>query len=351
MSEIVLNNGLKLGDGHPVWIVAEIGLCHNGNPDRAKEMIRYSVEAGADAVKFQKRDVDNLAIGEVLDSPDKRFPSFGKTYREVRHHIEFGLDIYRELKAYADSLSIPFFASVFDIKSADQMAEIDVPALKIASHCLSNQPLIEHLCDLRIPVLLSTGMAYYEEINETVERLKKNSVPLALYHCVSAYPHTYKIANLKMLNELKQRYDVPVGYSSHELDNYAAFLATAMGAFSVEKHVTLDRGDEGFDHNIAQDMSGLKDLVDGIRKAKGALGDGKKTVSEEEWITRKKYHSSIVSAQTIKRGTVITRNQLTIKNPGSGIPAREIDSVLGKKAAIDIKEDVLILSSMIEKLT
>lgn len=348
MSEIILNRGLKLGDAHPVWIVAEIGLCHNGDPDRAKELIKQSVQAGADAVKFQKRDVDNLAIAEVLDANDNRFPSFGKTYREVRHHIEFDIEVYRELISYANSLDTLFFTSVFDIKSAAQMADLDVPVLKIASHCLSNKPLIEYLCELKIPVFLSTGMAYWEEIDDAIECLKNNDIPIALYHCVSVYPHLFEVANLKMINELKNRYQVPVGYSSHEPDNYSAFLSAAMGVFSVEKHVTLDRNDEGFDHKIALDMSGLKDLVDGIRKVEIALGDGEKTVTDEEWVTRKKYHSSIVSICPIKKGTIITRELLTVKNPGTGIPAREIDSIIGKIATVDIDADNLILRSMIK---
>ena len=346
MTEITLKNGLTLGDNSPCWVVADIGLCHNGNFDLAKEMIRLAVETGVDAVKLQKRDVDNLAIAEVLDADDSRFPSFGNTYRKIRQHIEFDMLQYRELKAYAESLGTLFFASVFDIQSAEQMAELDIPVLKIASHCLSNIPLMERLCKLGIPVLLSTGMAYWDEIDNTVDLLKNHNIPLALYHCVSTYPHTPELANLRMISNLKKKYNIPVGYSSHELDNYSAFLAVAHGAFSVEKHVTLNRKDEGFDHAIALDMKGLNNLTTGIKKVEMTLGTGEKSVSDEEMITREKYHSSIVSAQAMRKGSIISREMLTVKNPGTGIPSSRISSLLGKTVTTDIREDVLITEDM-----
>ncbi len=342
-----LKNGTELGSENPCWVVAEIGLCHNGDFELAKKMIKASVDAGADAVKFQKRDVDNLAINSVLDAKDGRFPAFGKTYRQIRRYIEFEPAQYADLKAYAESLGTTFFVSVFDITSANQMAELNMPVLKIASHCLSHLPLIEHLCDLKIPVLLSTGMATWEEIDATVERLQKADVPLALYHCVSAYPHSHELANLRLIPKMIHRYHCPVGYSSHELDNYSAFLATAMGACSIEKHVTFDRHSEGFDHGIAQDMEGFADLVVGVRKAEAAMGTGIKAVSDEEMITRKKYHSSVVSRCSIKAGEIIAKDMLTVKNPGTGIPAKEIYTVIGKRAKCDIGENVLVLKEMI----
>ncbi len=349
MKSIKLNNGKEFGGQSPVLIVAEIGLCHNGDSERAMDMIKQAVEAGADAVKFQKRDVDNLAISSVLDAEDLRFPGFGKTYREIRKHIEFDLDTYKRLKKYADDLGTAFFVSVFDIKSAEQMAELGMPVLKIASHCLSNKPLIEKLTEIKLPVLLSTGMAYLEEVDETVNTLLKAGVELGLYHCVSEYPHTYKTSNLKQIPFLKQRYGLPVGYSSHEQENYTAILSVAAGACSIEKHVTLNNSDEGFDHKMALTMPMLKNLSEEIRKAETAMGTGEKTVSEKEMETRRKYHSSVVSKTKIKAGEVITREMLTVKNPGTGIPAKEIDSIIGLKATIDIEADILLELSMLQK--
>lgn len=340
MPILELTNGVILGDGHPVFIVAEIGLCHNGDVRKAKELIKKSAAAGANAVKFQKRDVDNLAVAEVLDAPDNRFPSFGKTYREIRRHVEFCIPVYKELQEYAESLGLVFFASVFDILSATQMAEIGCPAIKIASHCLTNKPLIAHLCTLKLPVLLSTGMAYFEEIDESVEILSRGGVPFGLYHCVSIYPHTSENANLKTIPLLQERYGVPVGYSNHEINNTTSALAVAIGACSIEKHVTLDNDDEGFDHSFALNMDGLASLVKDVRDAEAALGIGAKTVTDGEWLTRRKYHSSVVSTRVIKAGETIEQDMLTTKNPGEGIPARQIDEVCGRKAKVDIPADV-----------
>ena len=348
MSTLKIKDDLVLGEGQPCWVVAEIGLCHNGDLATAKQMIVASARAGADVVKFQKRDVANLAIGPVLDAPDDRFPTFGSTYRQVRNHIEFDLEQYKELQQTAREAGVELFASVFDIKSASEMAALEMPLIKVASHCLSNKPLIDHLCDLGLPLLLSTGMAYWEEIDETVEALTKANIQFGLYHCVSSYPHTYETANLSLITRMKKRYGVPVGYSSHELDNQSAFLATALGAFSIEKHVTLARQQEGFDHGIAQDMAGLKDLVDGVRRAECALGNGEKSVSAEEMVTRNKYHCSVVAAQQISAGETISSSMLTTKNPGTGIAAREIDSVVGRIARQPIESDTLIAWDMLE---
>lgn len=348
MSTLKLTNDITLGDDQPVFIVAEIGLCHNGDVARAKTMIEKSVAAGADAVKFQKRDVDNLAINSVLDAPDDRFPSFGKSYREVRRHIEFDVSVYRELKAYAESLGMMFFASAFDIPSATILAEIGCPAIKIASHCLAHKPLLEHLGDLKVPVLLSTGMAYLEEVDEAVEILTSNGVPFGLYHCVSIYPHTSREANLRLIPFLKQRYGVPVGYSNHEIANTTSALAVAIGACSIEKHVTLSNDDEGFDHRFALNMDNLAKLVHDVREAEAALGSGVKTVVEEEWATRKKYHFSVVTAVPIRAGEIIRSNMLTTKNPGDGIPARRIHEVCGRRAKVDIPADLPATWDMLE---
>jgi sialic acid synthase SpsE len=313
-------------------------------------MIARCKEAGADAVKFQKRDVPNLAIGEVLDAHDERFPQFGSTYRQIREHIEFDVPTYRDLKEYADRMGIPFIVSVFDEKSTDEMLPLGCPALKIASHVLSRKPLIEHLCRAArtTPILASTGMAYLEEIDETVAMFKQAGVPLGLFHCVSVYPHRADQANLRMIRFLAERYGVPVGYSCHEIENTSSLLAVAAGATAIERHVTLDRNRTGFDHKIALDMAGLARFVKEVREVELTLGTTDKTVSEEEWITRRKYHSSVVSMRAIRQGETITRDMLTVKNPGTGIPARHIDTVVGKKALLDIAEDVLILPDMVD---
>lgn len=348
MKVIRFKGGYTYGDDREVLVVAEIGLCHNGDLDRAKQLIKESKEAGAHAVKFQKRDVSNLAIGAVLDAKDDRFPSFGDTYREVRGAIEFDIPQYQALQQYANDLDIEFIVSVFDIASAKQMAEIGVPIFKIASHCMSNLPLIRYLCEQKIPVLLSTGMSYLEEIDGTVKLLTDAGVPLGLYHCVSEYPHTHQTSNLKLIKVLAERYGLPVGYSSHEKENFTAILSVAAGACSIEKHVTLSNDDEGFDHAMALTMPMLANLVDEVKRAKVAMGTGEKGVSDKEMVTRDKYHYSVVSRSVIQSGEVITTDMLTTKNPGTGIPAKDIDLVVGRTAVVNIDEDILLMESMLQ---
>ncbi len=349
MSTLTLGNSRIIGKSQPVYIVAEIGLCHNGDLNIARGLIKSSVEAGVDAVKFQKRDVANLAIHKLLNAPDNRYPLFGSTYRQIREHIEFDLDAISELKDYAKTLGVDFFASVFDIKSASQMAELAIPALKLASHSLSDIPLIEHIAELGIPVLLSTGMAYLEEIDQTAKIFNQADLPFGLFHCVSIYPHKADKANLKVIRLLEERYGVPVGYSCHEFEDTSSLLAVAAGAVSIERHVTFDRNATGFDHKFALDIPALEKFVNDIRITECTMGDGEKTVSEEEWTTREKYHRSVVSKHAIQKGETITREMLITKNPGTGIHASKIDRVVGRIAAIDIPEDTLMSYDMLSE--
>lgn len=348
MKELRLLDGTLIGDEQRVFIIGEIGLCHDGDPEVARELIKGCKAAGVDAVKFQKRDVANLATEDILDAEDNRFPQFGKTYRQIRDHVEFDMTTYRRLKKYADEQYLPFLVSVFDEVSADQIAELGVPGLKLASHVLSRKPLIEHLCQLKLPVLISTGMAFLDEIDETCNMFKKAGVPFGLFHCVSIYPHTSDRANLSMIRFLSKRYDVPVGYSCHEVENISSVLAVAAGATMLERHVTLDRNRSGFDHKFALDMEGLGQFVREVRQAESAMGNTDKTVSEEEWETRRKYHCSVVSRRAINKGEIVDRSMLTVKNPGTGIPARKIDEVTGRRAVTDIPADILISEQMLD---
>ena len=348
MKELRLLDGATIGEGRRVFIIGEIGLCHDGDVEVAMALMEGCKAAGVDAVKFQKRDVNNLAIGEVLDARDDRFPLFGSTYRQIRAHVEFDLVTYRKLQQFAAELGLPFLVSVFDELSAEQIASLGVPALKIASHVLSRKPLIEALCRLQVPVLASTGMAFLEEIDETVGMFREAGVPFALFHCVSAYPHTAEQANLRLIPFLAQRYGVPVGYSCHELENTSSVLSVAAGAVMLERHVTLDRNRQGFDHRFALDMEGLARFVREVRQAEAAMGCAEKTVCDHEWEARRKFHSSVVSARSIRQGERIERGMLTVKSPGTGIPARAIDAVVGRRAVADIPADVLIEESMLD---
>lgn len=344
--------GRQVGEGYPVFIIAEIGLNHNGSVAIAKKLIDVAKEAGCDAVKFQKRHVDSLSVREFLDMTDNRFPKFGKTYREVRNYVEFSENDFRVLKQYAEKKGIPFFITPFDIPSADLAERLGVELYKSASHNLTYHPLLAHIAKKRKPIIVSTGMATLAELDKAVRLLKKYKAEFALLHCVSSYPTVAELINLRTIDTLRRRYNVPVGYSGHEhLDtrHLPTIAAVARGACIVERHITLDNGMEGFDHKISANPEDLKRLVSHIRLVEKMLGTGKKKLLKEERIKRDQQRVSIVSARAIKKGTKLTKSHITFKGPGTGFAAYDAHKILGKKARVNIPADVLLTKRMITK--
>ena len=330
------------------YVIAEAGLNHNGSVEIAKKLIDVAAIAGADAVKFQKRTVDKLAIQSVLDAPDDRFPEFGGTYREIREHLEFTLDQYRELKSYAESKGLDFIVTAFDVEAVDFLEKLGIGIYKLASHSLTNHELLDYLARLRKTTVLSTGMAELEEIDRAVDLFRRHDAPLALLHCVSAYPTPLAECNLSMIDILKERYRLPVGYSGHELGYLPTVVAVAMGAQMVERHFTLDKTMVGFDHKMSLEPDELIAMVRDIRNVPKIRGTGEKQVSETEWITRRKYHVSMASAVAIPAGATLTEAMVSYRNPGTGIPSKQAHTVLGKRAVRDIPADVLLAADMFE---
>lgn len=330
------------------YVIAEAGLNHNGSVEIAKTLIDVAVIAGADAVKFQKRTIDILAVKEVLDAKDDRFPEFGKTYREIREHLEFNMEQYKELKSYANSKNIDFFVTAFDTVAVDFLEELGIEAYKLASHSATNIQLLNYLAALKKPTVLSTGMADLNELDTAVQIFKKHDAPLILLHCVSSYPTPFNECNLAMLDILKERYQLPTGYSGHEIGYLPTVTAVAMGAQLVERHYTLDKTMVGFDHKMSLEPDELIAMIRDIRNVQVIRGSGNKEVSETEWITRRKYHVSMASAGEIKAGAELTEEMVTYRNPGTGIPAKEANSIIGKRAVKDIPADILLSSDMFE---
>jgi len=347
MNKTLTISGRTIGPGLPCFVIAEAGLNHNGDLSMARRLIDAAVDAGADAVKFQKRTVDILAIEAVLDTPDGRFPSFGRTYREIREHLEFDAAKYGELVAHARGRGIPFLCTPFDIPAVDFLEPLDLPAYKVASHSLTNLPMLAHLATRARPAVMSTGMCELSEIDAAVDVFVRAGTPLGLMHCVSAYPQPVDQSNLRMVDVLRERYGVPVGYSGHELGTLPTLAAVARGAALVERHLTLDRTLEGFDHRLSLTPDEFAAMVREIRDVERTLGSGMKAVSETEVITRRKYHVSIVSAREIQSGEVITMAMLTLKNPGTGMPASALEAVVGRPAAVRIQADSLIAPEML----
>lgn len=323
------------------YLIAEAGLNHNGSIDIAKQLIQIAYESGADAVKFQKRTVSLLATNKILDKPDDRFPSFGTTYREIRNYLEFNRNQYLELKDFSKKLNLDFIVTPFDTEAFNFLEDIGVDAYKIASHSLTNLDFLKNVALTDKKIILSTGMSTFDDIDLAVQILnKKNN--LKLLHCVSSYPTKFDESNLMMIRELQDRYNIDVGYSGHEMGFLPTLVSVSLGAKIIERHYTIDKKMVGFDHKISLEPNELKEMIENIRDIEKMFGSNLKQVSKNEKITQDKYHVSIVSKVFIPKGKFLNLEDVTYKNPGTGIPPKDINKILGKKTSKDIKPDSLI---------
>jgi N-acetylneuraminate synthase len=280
-----VNIGGKLvGDDQACFIVAEIGINHNGDIDLAKRLISVAVAAGCDAVKFQKRTVEAVYTAEELAKP--RENPFGPTNGDLKYGLEFGQEEYEEIDAFCKSVKMLWFASPWDQGSVDFIEQFNPPVHKIASASLTDDSLLRHVRRTRKPIILSTGMSTYDQIDHAVEVLGKQN--LILMHATSTYPAYYEELNLRAIPVMAQRYNVPVGYSGHETGIPSSVCAAALGACCVERHITMDRSSWGSDQAASLEPNGISRLVRDIRLWEQSKGDGVKRVYEREFPIIKK---------------------------------------------------------------
>lgn len=277
MSAVRIGNRL-VGDDQPCFIVAEIGINHNGDIDLAKRLISIAVGAGCDAVKFQKRTIDVVYSAEELAKP--RESPFGQTNGDLKYGLEFGREEYEEIDAFCRSVKMLWFASPWDEGSVDFMEQFHPPVYKIASASLTDDHLLRHARATGKPIILSTGMSTYAEIDHAVEVLGLDN--LVLMHATSTYPANYDELNLRAIPTMAERYGVPIGYSGHETGIPTSVCAVALGACCVERHITMDRAMWGSDHAASLEPNGITRLVRDIRLWEQAKGDGVKRVYERE---------------------------------------------------------------------
>jgi len=263
-----------------IFIIAEIGINHNGSLDIAKKLIDMAKDTGCDAVKFQKRTIDIVYSKDVLDTP--RESPWGTTTREQKMGLEFGLNEYKEIDKYCKEKNIEWFASAWDVESQKFLRQFKCKYNKIASALLTHIPLLEEVASEKLHTFISTGMATYADIDKAVEIFKKHNCPFTLMHTVSVYPCPEEELNLNMIHSLKNKYQCPVGYSGHETSPVPSIAAAAMGITALERHVTLDRTMYGSDQSASLEKRGLEILVSGVRSVEKSLGDGKKEFGEAE---------------------------------------------------------------------
>ncbi len=325
--------GRRIGSGEPVFIIAEIGINHQGKAEAAKQLIDASVDAGADAVKFQKRSLPDLYDAALLENPnlgEQKFQYLIPLLREV----ELSVEQLAELKAYAEARGAIFFATPFDLPSADDLDALQIPVFKIGSPDLTNLPLLEHVAAKGKPMLMSTGMAEEHEIDTSVQALRRCAVPFGLFHVNSTYPAPFDEVNLRFMDRLA-RYHVPVGYSGHERGIAVAIAAVARGATMIERHITLDRNQEGPDHKASLLPQEFAEMVQGIRAVEAALGTGVRRLTRVEVMNREALAKSVVAARPMRKGERITAEALTVRSPAKGLSPQRMEELIGTTAARD----------------
>ena len=342
MSDLKL--GLRtVGESHPTFIIAEIGINHQGDVEIAKELITKAKECGADAVKFQKRTISRILTKEGLEMPYDNRNSFGKTYGEHKYALELSEDDYRTLLAFSQNLEVEFSASGWDEESIDFLDELGVSFFKMASADLTNFPLLEHAAKKGKPMVLSTGMANMDIVKAAVELVSQFNNKIAILQCTSTYPAQFSEINLNVLHTYKSEFpDAVIGYSGHEHGIAIPVAAVALGARIVERHFTLDRTMKGGDHSASLEPQGFAKMVRDIHHVENAMGIFDKEVQESELPVFKKLAKSIVSNVDIEAGVPITRDMLTTKGPGTGINPMKMALVIGKTVKTAIPMDSVI---------
>lgn len=269
-----------------VFVTAEIGINHNGDLDIAKKLIDWAYLSGCDAVKFQKRTIDKVYTQDYLNS--YRESPWGTTQREQKEGLEFGKEEYDIIDAYCKEKSIEWYASAWDIEAQLFLRQYNLQYNKIASAMLTNMELLQTVAEEKKYTFIATGMSTYNEIDAAVEIFKKNKCPFELLHCNSTYPMKNEDANLSLIPVLRERYGVKVGYSGHETGHIVSTTAVALGATSIERHITLDRTMYGSDQAASLEAEDFQRLIKDIRVIEKALGNGEKVLSKAEADVRKK---------------------------------------------------------------
>ena len=334
---------LVAGNQRP-YVIAELGANHNGDMDLARTLIKTAKECGADAVKLQSWTVDDLFSKKKYE--DNYF--LGDDYRNrtdytlksIMEKYAVSKEQHFELKKYCDELDIDFCSTPFSMAGADMLVdELHVPFLKIASLDVENIPFLKHVGGKGVPVVISTGLTGMDDVCAAIQALEEGGChEIAILHCVSMYPPTDEIVNLNNMDMYNMVFDYPVGYSDHTLGVIAPIMSIAKNACIIEKHFTMDKNMEGWDHKVSADPAELKAICDAARSGYNMLGSYRKVVVEDEK-RREEFKRSIVAKHDMPAGHVLTMDDLDYKRPGTGISPKYYEMVLGRTLKHDVKYD------------
>lgn len=329
-----------IGQGCEPYVIAEIGINHNGSFELCKKMIAAAAHSGIDAIKMQKRTIEEMYTKDALDVPYNKPYSFGKTYGEHKQALEFSDEQYLELQKYTHNLGVEFLVSGFDSTSFEFIEKVlNVPVHKVASPFITDYPLLKQVAEYGKPIFLSTGMHTIEEIKDAVEFVKKINDKLMVFHAVTMYPVPNELVNLNVLTTYRKELGTLVGYSSHDNGVVIPAAAIALGACVIEKHFTLDRTMIGPDHAASVEPRGMELIKKYSSAVAQSLGSFTRENNEFEQAARIKYGVSLTSKCAIAEGEEISENNIMVKCPGGGISPALYWDMLGKKATRNIDAD------------
>lgn len=331
-------NGRLVGKAHPTFVIAEAGDNHMGSLATAIQMANMALVAGADAVKYQHHLPDEEMLPDVPTSDNMREPLYDFLVKNA-----LTLDDHITLKKHCDKIGIQYLCTPFSFQAALELQNHGLlDAIKIGSGEMTDIPSLSRMADFGVPMILSTGMSTFEEINETYSMMMEKKVSFALLNCVSEYPPEYDDINLGVIKKMQESFPgAVIGHSDHTPTNYTAFAAVTLGAAIIEKHVIIDKLTPGPDQSVSLNFHEFNDLVSGIRIIEAASGDSKK-VHEKEKAIREWAFRSVVAIKEIPAGKVIEPTDVWTKRPGTGIPSAKLNDVIGRTSKVCIKENTLL---------
>jgi len=339
MGELIIG-GIAVGEDHPVFMIAEIGHNHQGNPELAMAMLKAARESGASAAKLQKRHLPSLFTTEFARQPYRSEHAFGTTYLEHRAALELDEQTWRDLTAYARDIGILFFATAFDVPSADFLVGLGVPALKIGSGDALNWPLLDHAATLGVPLIVSTGGLSWDDVDATALRLADCGAQFALLQCTSTYPCPPEELDLSVISAMRQRYpEIIIGYSGHEQGIIPSLAAATLGASIIERHFTTDNSLRGSDQRYSLTPDAMAELVRGISLVRRSLGTGRKQRYPSEGPALHKLGKKLVAATDLPVGHILSRTDLAVRSPADGLSPCLLDQVVGTSLLRPLKRD------------
>jgi len=338
-----------VSDDSDCYVIAEIGHNHQGDLEKCKALFKSAKQCGANAVKLQKRENHTLYTRAMFNEPYNSENAYAPTYGEHRNFLEFGSEEYKELQSYAKELGITFFATAFDINSADFLADLNMPAYKIASGDIKSTPLLKHVAKFGKPMFVSTGGATMEDVQRAYDTVMPINSQLCIMQCTASYPCSFETLNLSVISAFRDAFpDIVIGLSGHDNGYTMGLVGYMLGARAIEKHFTINRALKGTDQAFSLEGSGMRRLVRDLQRIPVALGDGVKRIYDDERAPIQKMGKSLVAARKLPAGHTLASSDIALRSPAGGTPPYEFDHYIGRKTAKPLATDETLDEASVE---